>query len=81
MSFLFKGQRREWSTELSVQQLLLQEGYGLVSAASTSVTASEAVRLGIAVAINEQVLPRSSWVSRSIARDDRVELFQAIAGG
>ena len=44
MSFLFNGQRREWSTGLSVQQLLQQEGYGLVSAASTSVTAPEAMR-------------------------------------
>lgn len=81
MSFLFNGHRREWSAGLSVQQLLLQEGYGQAAAASCSVTAPEAVRLGVAVAINEQVLPRSSWVSRSIARDDRVELFQAIAGG
>lgn len=81
MSFLFNGQRREWSAGLSVQQLLLQEGYGQAAAASGSVTAPEAVRLGVAVAINEQVLPRSSWVSRQIARDERVELFQAIAGG
>ena len=81
MSFLFNGQRREWTAGLSVQQLLLQEGYGQAAAASGSVTAPEAVRLGVAVAINEQVLPRSSWVSRQIARDERVELFQAIAGG
>ena len=79
MSFLFNGQRREWSTGLSVQRLLLQEGYGVAS--SDTPLAKEGVRLGIAVAINEQVLPRSSWLSRQIARDDRVELFQAIAGG
>ena len=82
MSFLFNGERREWSAGLSVQQLLLHEGYGVPSAPITaSATAPETVRLGIAVAINEQVLPRCSWVSRQIARDERLELFQAIAGG
>ena len=76
MSFLFNGQIRPWCAELSVQELLRQEGYGLAASG-----ASDGIRLGVAVAINEQVLPRSSWVSRQIARDDRVELFQAIAGG
>lgn len=79
MSFLLNGQIRPWSVELSVQRFLLQEGYGVAS--SDTPLAKEGVRLGIAVAINEQVLPRSSWLSRQIARDDRVELFQAIAGG
>ncbi len=79
MSFLLNGQIRPWSVELSVQRLLLQEGYGVTS--SDTPSATDGVRLGIAVAINEQVLPRSSWLSRQIARDDRVELFQAIAGG
>lgn len=79
MSFLLNGQIRPWSVELSVQRLLLQEGYGVAS--SDTPLAKEGVRLGIAVAINEQVLPRSSWLSSQIARDDRVELFQAIAGG
>ena len=76
MSFLFNGQIRLWCAELSVQELLRQEGYGLAASGS-----SDGIRLGVAVAINEQVLPRSSWVSSQIARDDRVELFQAIAGG
>lgn len=82
MSFLFNGQIRPWCAELSVQELLLQEGYGLPSSSSIAASgSSDGIRLGVAVAINEQVLPRSSWVSRHIARDDRVELFQAIAGG
>ncbi len=81
MSFLLNGQIRPWSAKLSVQRLLLQEGYGVAPPATPSATAPEGVRLGIAVAINEQVLPRSSWLTRQIARDDRVELFQAIAGG
>ena len=35
MSFLFNGERREWSAGLSVQQLLLHEGYGVPSAPTT----------------------------------------------
>ena len=30
MSFLFNGERREWSAGLSVQQLLLHEGLTLI---------------------------------------------------
>ena len=44
-----------------------------------SCTAS--IRAGVAVAIGQQVVPRSTWAQRLVAPEDEIELFQAIAGG
>lgn len=39
------------------------------------------LRAGIAVAINQQVIPRSHWDSQSLQEGDNIMLFTAIAGG
>lgn len=39
------------------------------------------LRSGIAVAINQQVIPRSLWHSQQLAEGDVIQLFTAIAGG
>lgn len=36
---------------------------------------------GIAVAINDRVIPHSSWSSTNLNEHDEITLFQAIAGG
>ncbi|MFC3914126.1 sulfur carrier protein ThiS [Pseudaeromonas sharmana] len=36
---------------------------------------------GIALAIDEQIVPRSQWPTRVIAAGERLEVFTAIAGG
>lgn len=36
---------------------------------------------GIALAINEQIVPRSQWSTRQIVAGDQLELFSVIAGG
>ena len=36
---------------------------------------------GIAVALNETVLPRSEWSSTELGPDDRVEVLRAAQGG
>jgi sulfur carrier protein len=36
---------------------------------------------GIAVAVNEKVVPRSKWDETSIERGDRIEVLTALAGG
>jgi sulfur carrier protein ThiS len=83
MTFMFNGEPRAWQPMLTLETLLLQEGY----AASTTVSADDArpdacaVRAGVAVAIAQQVVPRSAWAQRLIAPQDQIELFQAIAGG
>lgn len=38
-------------------------------------------RLGVAVALNSQVVPRGSWASTSLAAGDAVELVTAMQGG
>lgn len=39
------------------------------------------LRAGIAVAINQQVIPRSQWDSQPLQEGDTIQLFTAIAGG
>ena len=36
---------------------------------------------GIAVAVNEQIVPRSEWTTRQLAEQDRIEIVQAVQGG
>ena len=36
---------------------------------------------GIAVAINQQVIPRSQWHQTKVNDADEISVFQAIAGG
>ncbi|HEY5271925.1 MAG TPA: sulfur carrier protein ThiS [Acidimicrobiales bacterium] len=38
-------------------------------------------RRGVAVAVNEEVVPRSSWDGTSLADEDRVEILSAVQGG
>jgi len=35
----------------------------------------------VAVAVNRDVVPRSSFASRRLQRDDRVEILEAVGGG
>jgi sulfur carrier protein len=36
---------------------------------------------GVAVALNAEVVPKSEWVSTSLAAGDRVEVLVAVQGG
>jgi len=40
-----------------------------------------AERKGIAVAINDEVIPRTTWTSRSLTSTDHVLVIQATQGG
>lgn len=44
-------------------------------------TAQQQLRPGIAVAINQQVIPRSRWDIQPLNDGDTIMLFTAIAGG
>jgi len=53
---------------------------------ATTTVAAVVTRLGgagagIAVARNDEVVPRSAWASTSLAERDRVEIVSAAAGG
>lgn len=36
---------------------------------------------GIAVAVNDEVVPRSRWADRALSEQDRVEVVGAVQGG
>lgn len=36
---------------------------------------------GIAVAVNDEVVPRSGWATRALEPGDRVEVIHAVQGG
>ena len=38
-------------------------------------------RRGIAVAVNEAVVPRSAWTETRISAGDRIEIVRPLAGG
>ncbi|GAA4665167.1 sulfur carrier protein ThiS [Kineococcus glutinatus] len=40
-----------------------------------------AAREGIAVAANDEVVPRSRWAQHPVADGDRLEVLDAVAGG
>ena len=37
--------------------------------------------LGLAVAVNGQIVPRTEWPEHELAPDDRIEVLHAIGGG
>ena len=45
------------------------------------VDALQAAGKGTAVAVNGEVVPRSSWAERELAEGDRVEVLRAVSGG
>lgn len=83
MNFVLNGQPRVWQPELTLETLLRQEGYitPIPEAAQSDGSFTASIRGGVAVAIGQQVVPRSTWAQRLVAPEDEVELFQAIAGG
>jgi len=38
-------------------------------------------RKGIAVAVNDTIVPQPEWFSRPVSAGDRIEIVQALAGG
>lgn len=52
-----------------------------VSAASGTASGADPARPGIAVAVNDRVVPRAAWATTHLAPGDRVEVLHAIAGG
>ena len=38
-------------------------------------------RAGVAVAVNDSVIPKSQWADRRLSPGDRVEVIRAVQGG
>jgi sulfur carrier protein len=49
-----------------------------VAAAVAALTSTDQ---GCAVAVNDEVVPRHDWSSRSLSAGDRVEILTAVQGG
>ncbi len=48
---------------------------------STLLTQLEQLKPGIALALNQQILPRERWEHHIVQDGDQILLFQVIAGG
>lgn len=54
---------------------------GAGSTVGAFVDARLAERRGVAVAVNDEVVPRSEWDSTGFADGDRVDVLRAVQGG
>ncbi len=67
MQILLNDQPREVAPRATLAALLAELGL--------------AERKGVAVAINDAVVPRSAWAQRSLAEGERVLVIRATQGG
>ena len=67
MEIIINGQSREFSEPISVQQLLFDLFPGPAK--------------GIAVAVNQAVIPKSAWANHPLQARDQVMLITATQGG
>ncbi len=62
------GEKRDFQRELTVEELLRE----------LDIKVRE---VGFAVAINEEVVPKSEYTRRKIKEGDRIEIVQLVGGG
>lgn len=65
---ILNGEEREIPKEMSVMELLKEVGVKFRE-------------VGLAVAINEEVVPKSEYEKRIVREGDRVEIVQLVGGG
>lgn len=68
MIVIFNGAGRDVDPDTSVSKLL-------------AVLQPDLPVAGIAVAVNDDVIPRSEWETRKLAAHDRVQVVTAVQGG
>jgi len=78
MNITLNGIEQEVSEGASVTSLVSQVT-GRQLAASGQ--AADGQRLGVAVALNSAVVPRSQWYATALADGDEIELVTAVQGG
>lgn len=64
--------------QLYVNDELVQSEHSLLSNLIASLVAGEQ---RVAVAVNQQVVPRSQWSDCLLKDNDRIDIFESIAGG
>lgn len=65
---ILNGEEREIPKEMSVMELLKELGI-------------QFREVGLAVAINEEVVPKSEYEKRTVKEGDRVEIVHLVGGG
>ena len=73
MDFFVNDSPRQGLAGLSLAGLLLAEGLGRGEPPQ--------IPSGVALAVNQQVIPRSHWALTQVAAGDRIDIFSVIAGG
>jgi len=73
MDFFVNDSPRQGPVGLSLAGLLMAEGLG--RGEPTQIPA------GVAVAVNQVVIPRPQWAQAPVASGDRIDIFSVIAGG
>ena len=68
MKLIINGEPKDFAAHVSVAAVL--ESLGI-----------SADHRGIAVAVNERIVPRSGWAEQELAEQDRVEIVHAVQGG
>jgi sulfur carrier protein len=72
------GERRDLSDGSSVLDLVAAT---IGRALAADGRPADGGRLGVAVAVNSEVVPRARWAATSLAAGDAVELVTAMQGG
>lgn len=65
---ILNGEEREILREMTVMELLEEIGIKFRE-------------IGLAVAINEEVVPKSEYTTRKVKEGDKVEVVQLVGGG
>jgi sulfur carrier protein len=73
MKIIVNGAERETPEGASVAELI-------ISLTGTD-TRSGGGRTGIAVAVNDEVVPRTRWDATTVREADRIEVLTAVQGG
>lgn len=84
MSAAQQGNSEQATVEVSVQgkNYNLPAGQSLQEAlTSLGLIPPDGEISGVALALNQEVVPAGEWTQRKISDGDRIQLFQAIAGG
>jgi len=68
LRIILNGEEREIPKEMSVMELLKELGI-------------QFREVGLAVAINEEVVPKSEYERRKVKEGDRVEIVHLVGGG
>ncbi len=78
MSFTVNGETRAMGSSFTLKDLITEMTGRELTDAGQPV---DGRRLGVAVAVNAEVVPRGQWVGVEIRNGDDVEVLTAVQGG